>query len=388
MDEITVEHITTVAGLAALEPEWQKLLEARPRWLPFETPQWHTTWWDHLPESKPWVRDSLHSFALRSRSGELLGVAPMMVTQRPGLGPLGFKALDFIGPDPNLTELRQIICRPDREAEVFAALRRHLHETSGAWHWIHWRGIKEGSEADRTLSGLPTVEKLFELENYVIPLPASWEELKSSRPRNLKESLRKCYNSLKRDGHAFTFEVATSRTEVEQALERFFALHRSRSQVSDTITHRDVFSASTSRDFVTAVSGRLAERGITRVFELKIAGQVVASRVGYVLGDSLYLYYSGYDPKWGDYSVMTTTVAEAMKYAISQGLKQANLSFGTDVSKTRWAPERSVYKELIELAPALPYRYAYPAYQRLRKAMEDERIKRFAGRILARSRAP
>ena len=36
------------------------------------------------------------------------------------------------------------------------------------------------------------------------------------------------------------------------------------------------------------------------------------------------------------YSVMTTTVAETLKWAIEHGFRSVNLSPGTDVSKTRW----------------------------------------------------
>jgi len=63
-----------------------------------------------------------------------------------------------------------------------------------------------------------------------------------------------------------------------------------------------------------------------RVFQLAIAGDVVALRIGFVIGGSLYLYYSGFDPRWSKYSVMTTTVVEAVKYAIGQGLTAINLS--------------------------------------------------------------
>jgi CelD/BcsL family acetyltransferase involved in cellulose biosynthesis len=77
---------------------------------------------------------------------------------------------------------------------------------------------------------------------------------------------------------------------------------------------------------------------MVRVFQLEIAGQVVASRIGFIVSGSLYLYYSGFDPEWSKYSVMTTAVAEAIKYAIEQGLKTVNLSPGNDISKTRWGP--------------------------------------------------
>jgi len=62
------------------------------------------------------------------------------------------------------------------------------------------------------------------------------------------------------------------------------------------------------------------------VFQLRIADAVVASRIGFVIGDGLYLYPSGFDPAWGRYSVMTTMMAEALRYAIASGLRTVNLS--------------------------------------------------------------
>jgi CelD/BcsL family acetyltransferase involved in cellulose biosynthesis len=87
-------------------------------------------------------------------------------------------------------------------------------------------------------------------------------------------------------------------------------------------------------------------------------------RIGFVVGDSLYLYYSGYDPEWSRYSVMTTTVAEAIKYAIAHRLKTVNLSSGNDVSKTRWGPRELQYTSAYEQRDRLRSRLASRAYVR------------------------
>lgn len=58
-----------------------------------------------------------------------------------------------------------------------------------------------------------------------------------------------------------------------------------------------------------------------------------------MLGDEIYMYFSGYDLGWSRFSVMTTTLAEAIKWAIDQKLRIFNLSTGNDVSKTRWRPQ-------------------------------------------------
>ena len=81
---------------------------------------------------------------------------------------------------------------------------------------------------------------------------------------------------------------------------------------------------------------RLAARGVARIFQLWVDDKLVATRIGFVMSDTLYLYYSGWDPAYGRYSVMTTLLAEVIQYAIAQGLKHVHLSTGVDVSKTRW----------------------------------------------------
>ena len=93
-----------------------------------------------------------------------------------------------------------------------------------------------------------------------------------------------------------------------------------------------------------------------------MGSQIVAMRIGIAAGDSLYLYYSGYDPAWARYGVMTTTVAEALKYAIAHGFKTVNLSPTREVSKTRWGPREVVFQSAFQQGARLRSRLAAHAY--------------------------
>jgi hypothetical protein len=89
-------------------------------------------------------------------------------------------------------------------------------------------------------------------------------------------------------------------------------------------------------------------------------------RIGFAVGDSLYLYYSGFDPAWARYSVMTTTVAEAIKYAIARGFKTVNLSPATDISKMRWSPRQLEYQSAYQQSTRLRSCLARRAYMKAR----------------------
>jgi CelD/BcsL family acetyltransferase involved in cellulose biosynthesis len=128
------------------------------------------------------------------------------------------------------------------------------------------------------------------------------------------------------------------------------------------VRHPDYFAAPAARRFLGDVVERMARRGAARMFALETGGELVAMRVGFVVGDTLYLYYSGYAPEWGKYSVMTTVVAETIKYAIEHGFTTVNLSSGSDVSKTRWRPEQVAFADVVAVACGVRARLARRAF--------------------------
>jgi CelD/BcsL family acetyltransferase involved in cellulose biosynthesis len=335
---LSVQLIESAAELATLGGECERLASAsRPR-LPFATSDWLRLWWQHFSEIRWLVRDRLFVHALRDEQGTLVALAPLMLTERPAAGPLRVRCITFLGVDKNITELRGLICAPEHEGPAARALLEHLNEHRDTWDWFAWDGVLQGGEAHQLLSEVSNFSWRRETADYVLELPQTWEQFRATRSRNVKESLRKCYNSLARDGHVFSFSVVSDATQLPAALEGFFRLHTLRSRATNLADHADYFTHEAPRGLLRALAATPERAPALRVFELRIGGQLVASRLGFLLGDELYLYFSGFDPAWARYSVMTTTVAETIKWAIERKLRIVNLSAGTDVSKTRWSP--------------------------------------------------
>jgi CelD/BcsL family acetyltransferase involved in cellulose biosynthesis len=237
---------------------------------------------------------------------------------------------------------------------------------------VQWCGIRHRSPRPQLLADRPT-QLIWQREVplYHLDLQSSWDALRARLPRNIKESLRKCYNSLKRDGHAFKLVVRARPDEAEAAINRFLALHADRSQFAASVHHHDAFGTEPARGFLHDYARHMAQRDALRVFQLEIAGQVVATRIGFVLGDALYLYYSGYDVQWRQYSVMTTLVCEAIKWAIDHRFAVVNLSTGNDVSKTRWRPKETMFHEAMLTAPNMRAKLAFRLTSALRRRQFD-----------------
>jgi CelD/BcsL family acetyltransferase involved in cellulose biosynthesis len=345
--------------------EWDHLAAQLSPRTPFTSALWNQIWWKHYRSSRLMVRDDLFLHAVRDGSGALVAVAPMMLTVRPARGPLQGRLLQCFGADRNITEIRGIVCRPQDQAPAIRALAGHFSGSGACWDWIDWGGFREDGTASEALEGSRVVGWERRNPSYYLPLPATWEEFRGGLGRNIKESLRKCYNSLKRDQHTFTLRVVESPLQTPRALEVFFRLHRARARSDAKLKHTDVFSDRRDRAFLSEYALAMAERGQLRIFQMEIAGNVVATRVGFLLGQELYLYYSGYEPEWGKYSVMTTVVAEAIKWAIERGLRSVNLSTGQDVSKTRWNPQEVTFRSAIQVTSGWRSEAAFGAYHRL-----------------------
>ena len=351
-----VQRIDDLAQLEALAEEWARLAMSVPDPVPFWAPQWVLPWWKHFARHGAVLSDELRAYAFRNRDGALVGFAPFAITQWPGIGPISLRRLQVLGADPAITEVNPVLAAPEHAAEVWNALLAALQEDGGFDRARWW--VVDGAAAASALQREACITWQGERPMFVLDLPSTWEELKSSRPRNIKESLRKCYNSLARDGHRFELVVRSKPAELYPALDRFFALHHERATQTDTVTHGDWFEPAVARTFLHEAAQSLARTGQALVFELVVRGKVVATRVGFLLGSSLYLYYSGYSSEWAKYSVMTTCTAEAIQWAIRQGLKTVNLSFGRDVSKTRWAPREVMYRGSTMLAWSARARFA------------------------------
>jgi CelD/BcsL family acetyltransferase involved in cellulose biosynthesis len=296
---------------------------------------------------------------VRKPSGSCVAIIPLILTRR-RVGPLEVAALGLVGADPALTEIRNPLVRPGYERATARAVHERLAGLSG-WDWIQWSGVSEALAEALTREADPYWYQT--LDAYVLDLPGSWSEFRAGLARNMRESLRHCYNSLRRDGHTFEFTAARRPDEVRSALQRFLQLHALRARMPWGPRHADRFAAPSLRAFLFGVCERLAARDAVRVFELRIADAVVASRIGFVSGDSLYLYYSGFDPAWARYSVMTTTVAEALRYAISSGLETVNLSLTGEQSKLRWRPRRVEFRSALVRRDSVRSRLACSAYR-------------------------
>jgi len=360
---LVVSTLTTVDQLRSMEGEWLDLLRRARLDLPFLWPQWVITWWELARQERAVICDRLHVKTVRRDSGTLVAIVPMMVTERPAVGPVRVRTIGFLGADNYVTEQRAPIVDPAWESGVAEALTADL-QSERTWDWIAWEGLQPESPLARGLAQRMELRWTSSQAGNILHLAPNWEQFRRGLKHHIRDSLRHCYNSLKTKGLTATLDVAAKRDEIGPALEIFFRLHSATSQHRNDATRPDRFADPIAHRFLIQAYSRLADRDIARVFTLRIGGVPVASRLGFLLPECLYLYYAGHDPAWREYSVATTITSEAIKYAITSGLPRLHLSMGTDASKSRWGPETRLFCRAVCVRRGLYSGAAFDLYSR------------------------
>ena len=151
---------------------------------------------------------------------------------------------------------------------------------------MFWCGPTRGSPFATALAKEVDLEWTQAWPHYVLKLEPTWELFKKTRKRNIKESLRHCYNSLKRDGIEFQFDVAEDPQSTARASRLLPAPHVARRDGGRRSATSIASSTPSTRKFLEAVIARLSAVNVAKIFTLTINGQVVAARIGFVVGDS------------------------------------------------------------------------------------------------------
>jgi CelD/BcsL family acetyltransferase involved in cellulose biosynthesis len=358
---LTLQIVSRIEAIHALGCEYARLYRITGNCLPFARQEWHLSWCEHFLNRNPRIRDEPRFCVLRTSGGECVALVPLILSRR-RVGPVRLGTVDLVGSDPGLTEIRGPLVERGYERQTIAAVHESLSELPD-WDWILWSGVS--AELAQALASEVAPEWNELSHDYVLDLPRSWEAFRGTLKRNIRESLRHCYNSLKRDALVFELQIARTPAQLGPALARFFELHTLRARMSSGPRHPDRFADPLRRAFLSDVCQRLAAQDGVRIFQLIIKGEIVATRIGFLTGDSLYLYYSGFDPAWARYSVMTTVVAEALRYAIGCGLRSVNLSLNPEQSKLRWRPRLVLLHSAFVSRDSLRSRLACRAYRRV-----------------------
>ena len=344
--KVSVDTVTTVEGVAALRPEYERLRLGTGCTLPFSLHEWHLTWCRHFLDCNPHIRDEPLFYILRNYSGACVAILPFIVSRR-RLGPLKVVSVSLLGADPAITEIRVPMIQSGYELPTARAARDQLAKVSD-WDWIHWSGVS--SEFAEALSADGTLRWQSPLSDFVLDLPDTWEGFRSRAQAQHSRVAAALLQLAKRDGHRFELQV--DRRVPRGVLAGSGAVSRTAPPARKPRQHGRLIRtalrvrfAATSFD---AVSERLAARGAVLPVWAQGWGQDRRHAVGLRGRRELVFVLLGIRSRLGALQRHDHHGRGSDQVRDRQGLKTVNLSPAKDLSKSRWGPRQIDYPSAYE----------------------------------------
>ncbi len=273
------------------------------RWtIPFVLPPWLKVWWQSFaPETTP-------CFLTVRWEDRVTGIAPLLIRDR----------VASIISSPDVCDYADFIVASGKERDFFQALLENLKHRGV--NLLDLRSLRPDSTAVSNL--VDTAQQLdyrvschqddISLE---VELPPTWDEylqlLKSKQRHEVKRKLRRLEEAGSID---YTFiDRADSVPEFMDIFLRMFV--ESREDKATFLTEQ--MSA-----FFRSVTGVMAEAGLLSSGILKLDTIPIAAVIALDYNDTIYLYNSGYDPRYSSLSVGLLSKALYIRDSIQRGRKR------------------------------------------------------------------
>jgi CelD/BcsL family acetyltransferase involved in cellulose biosynthesis len=346
-------------GGLTLRQEWEALLPSAVSNVIFLTHQWQHTWWRHFGAQNGL---ELHLLAIRGADADLLGIAPLYIDVAPmapareytpgqdrpeGQGEAQ-RLVRLVG-GVEVADYLDCISPAERLPEVWSAVLDYLAGQRERWDAIDLHSLPQWS---------PTREILPELAEHkgwssqvfpedacpVLALPGDFDTyLMSLRKKDRHELRRKVRKLEGREDSRWRLVPPTDRDAMHEGLRIFLDLHRKSG--ADKASFMDEQMAA----FFSGTIESLLPTGWLDLAILELDGHHAAAYFSFNYDGRIYLYNSGYDPRFASYSAGIALLAYRIHKAINQGLRYFDFLRGDEDYKYDFGGKNTfVYRAILK----------------------------------------
>lgn len=307
--------------------QWQEVLSDSAVNTIFLTHQWQEVWWESFGNGS-----SLAGFYLTGPQG-VTAVAPLA---RSG------GTLSFVG-NQDTVDYNDFMVRPGYEPSLYDALLRCMDE-----HGCDTLELASLTQNSPTLEHLPEMARQrgysvdIEEEDFAfgIVLPETWDGYLAELSKKDRHELRRKFRRLD-SLPGWRWYSLTDPDEVAAKLDKFFELMRL------SKPDKDEFMTPEREHFFHAITDRMAQAGMLRLFFLESKGETVATSLCFDYASSRLLYNSGYNPEFSYYSVGLLLDALCLRDAIEGGMRYFDFLRGSEPYKAHLGGKRHVIQQMV-----------------------------------------
>ena len=339
MGPLTVTVIDDVREFTALEDEWRELLRSSSSDNPFLTWEWLHTWWAQFGSP-----GTLRLILVRS-GDTLLAIAPL---RRVAARLRWFSRLEFLGTGEAGSDYLDLIVRRGHEAEALRSIADCLRAHKVTLRLTHLPPSSLAAQLAQQLtdrgwtssSSDDGVCPIIDLRGHTFD--SFLAMLGTSHRANVRRRLR----AIERQFDV-RFDQITGRDERHEMLGSLAAFHASRYDERGGST---AFSTPAVRAFHETATQDALERGWLRMYALRLDGRLAAVMYGFNYGGRFYFYQHGYDEQFSSLSVGLVLMALTIRAAITEGVFEFDMLWGTEPYKSLWTHKARVLQR-VDLFP-------------------------------------
>jgi hypothetical protein len=345
------------SGALVTCPEWEALLSGAASNVVFMTWQWQQSWWRHFGGS---ADCRLHLLVLRAERGAPVGIAPLFITReplppvkpyvpgelRPERAGLPLRIVQFVG-GIDIADYLDVIAAPENLEPVWAVVLDYLLEIRDTWDAIDFHSLPEFSASRDILRRLGeecglSFEVFPEDVSPVLELPSDWDTyLMSLRKKDRHELRRKVRKLEGRDDVRWYLVPPTDREQLQAKMRVYLTLHK------QSGVDKAQFMDARMESYFLDMARDLADTGWLDFAILEVDGEPASTYLSFHYGDRLYLYNSGYSPRFASYSAGAALLAYRIHKAIIQGIRYFDFLRGDEPYKYDFgAKDTYVYRAI------------------------------------------
>jgi CelD/BcsL family acetyltransferase involved in cellulose biosynthesis len=305
-----------LASAERLRPEWSGLWSRCPHATTFQRPEWLLAWMRSFAPSQPLLIEV-------RRGNHLVGIVPLLIYQNGSE-----RVLALMG--GGISDYLDILVDPDFADEILAVIWNRIEEEAG-WTTLD---LTDLSPTSLLLHQWPHDYSFSTTPHDVcsgLTLPSKVEELKMLLPFRQLRNLRNARNRLQRAGEVH-IEIATRET-LPLFLEALLRLHSVRWARAGL---PGVLSDPTIQSFHKSVAPQLLERGVLRLYGLRLNRRFIASLYTLFERDTACCYLQGFDPEYVSFSPGTQLLGAAIADATREGKQRVDFLRGREPYKQHW----------------------------------------------------
>ncbi len=325
-------------ALENYQENWTHLLEKNASQVPFLSLDYLKTWWETRGGGE-WPEDSQLILVAAFEGESLVGVAPLFHAENI----LGQPALMFVGAIEVSDFLDFIVAPENLQPFISGLLDFLLKEDLPAWELLDLYNILEESP---TLAALQTeAEKRGWTHQQVhlqpaptIPLPGDFEAYLAGIDKKQRHEIRRKLRNVEQDLAETDLYFTEDPELLEQDVEAFLDM------MAQDPNKRE-FLTEPMRQHLHNTARVAFDRGWLQLAFFTLDGNKAAANMSFSFNDRLWLYNSGWDWAYRDYSPGWILIAYLIRWANAHGIQEFDFMRGDEPYKYKFGGiNRHIYR--------------------------------------------